>query len=740
MASDDDFLDDDEIPIDTLIELEERAIQSTQNPIQIAVDPVSQSNIKKQIYESTIAINPTSSDYGDLSSQEWPTQLDPTVPFEIVTEERPVFKGNSYQNHSQEGLHHHIRLQQSFHCQAGHDQNDNNDDDREMADNAMPVDPANPELSELQITVEQLRKEKEALEETLKQTKLEVQTKTGEISVVRGKLTRAENETLRQAIALENLLSDQAAQKDEELKSTKLLLQNQTTEIVFLRKELEDEAKRVRALQKANDEGGAAPIQTRKPSTPKKALSIQNGDGFDEDEILVSPSARRGKLNFGTPKGANKRKRALFEKSPIKSLPLSQPVVQDPPKNVEHEQPNIFNESLLKLLGKENDKFHFFQTMLEHRSSEMKVRTIEALAKFSLPSTPEKTISTLIFDSVLTHSMGADSETFELGFCKILLSVWTVCLEECYYSPLYLIIKLLSFALALDTATLAPPLTKDIVRLSQSTADINVIARFKREPINSEVELTTECMSILLLTGQGCFKSDAFTREFWRELRYDFVLMLLSQEQLLEDISAMVKMLTTSVRKDSFGAIIAAEDGNQKTVEKQAVGRISLLLGDCLSEKHERSAIFDLKIDVLHLLGAICSRKYGCQLLSNHETTIGFVITLMTDEMDNLYNFPGSSQQSATIISISIRLLHYLASTFADKAPFVRKVHSVTGGSHKFVTTLSKLSFSDGIVFEADIEQVVIDCARELLGDFVTPEEADEISSAFAGLGASTER
>lgn len=59
------------------------------------------------------------------------------------------------------------------------------------------------------------------------------------------------------------------------------------------------------------------------------------------------------------------------------------------------------------------------------------------------------------------------------------------------------------------------------------------------------------------------------------------------------------------------------------------------------------------------------------------------------------------------------------------------KVAVIPGGTHKHLVGLTRLAFSEGLVQEAEIEDEVVEYARKLLEEEITPEEGEALRAAF---------
>ncbi len=204
---------------------------------------------------------------------------------------------------------------------------------------------------------------------------------------------------------------------------------------------------------------------------------------------------------------------------------------------------------------------------------------------------------------------------------------------------------LLKFVLALDTLKTAPHLIHDLLHVAQLTADVNAIPRFRAEPaskINADIDVT-ECLALMHLVALGCLPDEEVILRFWKRMRWDFAIMMLKPNQPLEDILVMVQILSTGSLQASFGPIKSTEAHDQQTNEKRLIDPISLLLVESPTvakdeEPYGKDDINDLRLEVLGLLGAICSKRHGGEALAKHPLVIGRLVKLMYDELDSLYD------------------------------------------------------------------------------------------------------
>ena len=82
-------------------------------------------------------------------------------------------------------------------------------------------------------------------------------------------------------------------------------------------------------------------------------------------------------------------------------------------------------------------------------------------------------------------------------------------------------------------------------------------------------------------------------------------------------------------------------------------------------------------------------------------------------------------------MNISTRILYHLTTNHGEHIDLREKLAVIAGGTHKHLVGLTRLAFSEGLVFEAGIEDEVVGYARKMLEDAVTPEEAEALVAAF---------
>jgi hypothetical protein len=218
-----------------------------------------------------------------------------------------------------------------------------------------------------------------------------------------------------------------------------------------------EEAERVKNLKRNINGSNAKPkgYPGSKPSplsTPDKAKALAYRDGFDDAEIQMSSPSKglASRSKNGTPKLGAKRKRKIVDDSPGKPLQLSPAVRED--SDVKENSNNsrfMIDEELLRRFGRQDTRFEvrintlarfestnfsrFFQLILNHCPDDKTTSTFETLTTLHFPSSPHKSLSSIILSKV-SESEQTSKEELPQQISKIFISVWSQCIEEEYVS------------------------------------------------------------------------------------------------------------------------------------------------------------------------------------------------------------------------------------------------------------------------------------------------------------------
>ncbi|TVY84456.1 hypothetical protein LSUE1_G001278 [Lachnellula suecica] len=740
-GTDFDFDDDelDSLPANALVELENNAIQFTQAQTQARyskpVPPAPSSDYGDEIGEEdlddAVIIDESRSTPVIIPSLQHKVQL----PAQAVQREpfRPQRYGTISNSHSLPDRQRNVLLPPKFNPptrplpRSAIQQHDS----MRVEQGSQPSGGEDNAAEDLQRQFQELLKERDAL-------KAEVNAKSGEIAIVRSKNDQLQKETERKIEAAKKLHADKEVKWQREVESTRIAEKRAATERDFVKQDLQEEAERVRRLKRAQEAEKRGVAVT----TPKKKKQLSHRDGFDDDEVeilspsKVSPSRFQRRLAGSPSKQGAKRKRKTVE-SPIAALEVTN--AEGPAVEKAEHQDFILDDSIFESLGRHDDRFDFLGTMLDHRVNSDHARTIQELAKFALPSSPDESFQSVLLGKIPTLGLKKPQKDLPISFCELLISLWSKCIEEKYYAPVYLLIDMLTLALELKTTAIGPFVVDTIVPLTQLTADIIIIPRFQTKPTNGhekDIDVSA-CLGLLHLVALGCMCEQQHILHFWKLMRFDFVLVMLSTNHPTSEFEMMLQILSTSVFRDSFGAILADRSVHDNILDRLTypMSEVPLLPGS--SKRMDLGVLSDLRFKVIQLMTSMTRSPFASKAMAMHPLAIGRIVGLISDELDELYDYKARHAESARIISLATRLLYYLVTKFDDEIDMQKKLSVIRGGSQKYLLCLSRLNFSeDDLVLESGIDPDIAGCALEMLELVVTPEEGDAIHSAFSSSSA----
>lgn len=299
---------------------------------------------------------------------------------------------------------------------------------------------------------------------------------------------------------------------------------------------------------------------------------------------------------------------------------------------------------------------------------------------------------------------------------------------------------MLTLALELKTLAISPHIIKTLVPIAQRTADLVAIPRFGlRPPEQYDKDINPgSCLAILYIAALGCVPETAHIKHFWRLLRWDFVLLILSTNQPTSDFEMMLNILSTSVFRDTFGTITPDDPTAQQDNARFIIDRLTYPLYEIpympmSTDKLPTEALQHLRLEILHLLlSAVARSPYASQALAAHRTAVGRLVSLMSDELDVLYDYRAGHGTSSLILTLATRLLYHLVTS--HELDMQSKLAPILGGSQKYLLVLSRLNFAeDDLLLESGVEMDVQGLVLEMLNLRVTPEEVDAVNGAFAG-------
>ena len=254
------------------------------------------------------------------------------------------------------------------------------------------------------------------------------------------------------------------------------------------------------------------------------------------------------------------------------------------------------------------------------------------------------------------------------------------------------------------------------------------------------------CLALLYTIATSCVTTPEAISRFWQCIPDDFALLMLTKVQPLPQIMLMLRIVSTSALPNTLGTIVPAESELEQQVNRETdfIERLTLLLFDTPearngpeikdSTPHSYTSISlcNLRIQVLHVLGALCVHTHGGRSLSRHLHAIGRLVRFLHNQIDALYDY-NTLTHSLTVdsINLSMRLLYHLLTNFPDDIDMKVKLSAVQGGNHNHLVAFTRLAFSDALVLEEGIEEEVVDAAHQLLDEYLTPEEGVALLKAF---------
>ncbi|KAG8167250.1 hypothetical protein KVR01_002939 [Diaporthe batatas] len=551
-------------------------------------------------------------------------------------------------------------------------------DDTVVIDEAAHLPPApiqqnrDPQLAALQARVR-------ALENDLRSAR-------GETSIVRSKYERSVATHEAEVSKLKKQNAEALAKQERLVEAAVHAEKAAATELQFTRQDLREE------LQKSK-KGRKEPTEATF-STPRKnkANSFKNiADGFDDVEILPSPSKAQGG-------GKGKGKGSILapgDRTPSRAK-RKRPAIDSPVAALEVEDDTVMADA--------------------------------APAATHFPSDSEQSFAGIIFQKLPSLGDPRDPVRLLIDFCEMIIDLWDQCLREKYYEPIYELVALITFILQLNTISVAPYITSTLVPVAQTTIFLLAVPRFESQDgasassadetiqhlvLNIDTEGT---LQLMYLAALGCTDSylldpqhpldlgpdrDSPQRLYWKLMRIDFVLLMLSPKQPRDDF--LVELIQP------------AFDGDEEEEKEH---------GEPQPEKPPADSEMMEGVD---------------------EGTANRPIALDEDDAEpEALPTPDQSPQTPLdpsptpllykIASSVILLLHTLVTDPATSAhtDMRAKLSTSHGAPQKYLLTLSRLNYAEeDLVFEAGIDQGTLDRANELLDLAITPEEAEGVRQVF---------
>jgi hypothetical protein len=610
----------------------------------------------------------------------------------------------------------------------------------------------------LMARIAELEAEQTRLQRLEQEARRAAATKQGEIAIVRAKEEKAAKEYERRLSVMQKLHADEAAKQKAELDNMRKQREKIETDNRFLQHDLAQEADRAKRTA-----GSSKLRPTREKDTPRKKKQGL-GDGFDDNEVLmVSPSRSRERPRDQTPTAGAKRKRSAQD-SPLPALSFMPP--PKPSREVSGEQSfaSTLPAGVAPRASDAPNQYEFMQRMLNHKRLGSRERTVELFAKYSFPSDPDRSVASIFLDG-LSSSAPTGLEDMPLKVSYTLLRLWSSCLHEKTYEPLALIINLLRAALYEELSSQVSKLVEQAVPICLQSIDLVITpviqsqhASFSatfdykaQDELAVKVDLD-EVVDFLHFLAQSAALDSERIEAFWQQIHYRGSLLMLNKVQPIPRIIQALQILSTSVLDASFGSI-SGEPGQQVQHSHTTVDRLVTWLVEIPKAPKDEPAyteeeIAELRIATLDVFKRLCLTEHGGQLLANHRFAIAKLIKFLHSQVSKLYTIPpyaclqkhssdGDSDHQQTMheliiqtINTTVRILHHILRSFDELIDLTQKVNVERGGYHAFLIGMTRIAFSEQLVLEAGIETDVVEAAHDILDNVLSPEEGEAIVKA----------
>ncbi|KAJ5899795.1 hypothetical protein N7495_004539 [Penicillium taxi] len=617
-------------------------------------------------------------------------------------------------------------------------------------DNAWPVNGGMNDTMEIDdytqghARLKQLERENDQIQLELAEAKQLIETKTGEIAIIRAKQTRVMEGYDQQLAVLRKTLADEAAKHKQEVEAATAEGKMLATENIFLQQDLAEEAHQLRAFkQRQQNDGKNLPV------TPRKSRLLSFRDGFDDEEMAaVSPSKSASRSRRATSVVSGKRKRHPSQDSAtrLQLSPAADRMIVDPtPVNI-----SGFSNQRELVQGDLKD-CQLMKRLLNHRMVPNQETDIESMGTVYFPSEPTRPIARIVLENMAALTMGS----CVVEYMHTIGPLWQRALTERFYAPVPRFAAIVRSVLAIPEVPFSELVTP-LVPALQDCVEVNAVPRFKYSPAardkarsirqtpQSDLQPTvnsTDAMRLLYHIACELLHIKAALDSFWRNMRHTFVLLMLHGSQVLDDIVLVVHLLSTSIRPDSFGPIMSS-DVEQIDVQKWIVNRLTFMLSEPVQpdegmQPYTSHDICAMRLEVLLLLELLAfnpaapSREHGSIIIATHPTSLARLFRSMHDELDVLYSSPPEQELRVSLINGMMRLIFGIMRRHGNSINLSEKLAGIPGGKQKHLVVLTRLAFCDGTVLEAGIDDETVDMAHELLEEWTNPQEAESLAEAF---------
>ncbi|PGG99281.1 hypothetical protein AJ79_08587 [Helicocarpus griseus UAMH5409] len=607
------------------------------------------------------------------------------------------------------------------------------------------------EIDAMKEQIEQLTRERERIAQELAAAKSMTESKAGEIAIIRANQAKVEKAHSRQLSTLRMQMADELKKYQAELEAATMDSKLLHTENAFLKQDLKEGAQKLNELRKAKARADENP-----PLTPKKNKALPHRDGFDDDEMMPSPTKSASRMSKrGTPSVPGGRKRKAADDSPIKAptLELSQSFDTNMGDLNGTTEPMAIDQVPRKSKA-EDHNMRFIRRILNHKTYPNQGRDLEIFTRLSFPSEPGRMFSSYVLEATTAKS----SENYAVEYAKAIISLWSRALKERFYDPIDMFMAVIKFIINLDPSTIVPQLIDCLLPVLHNSGYVNGVPRFRNSPVShlnlGQVKQTpqselhhqvnsTEALNILYLAASSCQHDYDALRKFWQKIPYDFILVMLNSYQLIDDIIIMLNLLSYSIFPTTFGPLMRT-DSEQLDNENYIIDRVANLLSEQPKVDEGETPytpwqISTLRIEAMSFLSAIAfssphptpSNNNAGRILALHPTALARVFRSIHDELDALYSNPPERELHVTLVNGLTRLAYGIMRMFREEVNVAAKLRVVPGATQKHLVALTRLAFCEGPLLETGIEDETVEMAHEMLEEAVNPQEAEALLEAF---------
>lgn len=596
------------------------------------------------------------------------------------------------------------------------------------------------------------------MEERVRQLEETLRTKEGEISILRSKLKRTTDEYYQKYMDAKRELAELNEKIREAEQAAAQDRKKLETENLFLQDELREEMQR-RNQQKLKNKIEDKPA----PTTPRHQRTLLFRDGFDDTEI-GAPSPTKsvgGRSRRSTPSMPAKRKRKPSQDSPIPMAALELSPAKAPPSQAAASESELFKHKSLQPRQRQKDRsLHHMKQILAHRTPPNIETDLEVMAQLAFPSEPSRKLSSI----VLEETSSSTSDNYAVDFARSIISIWSRAINEQYYKPISMFISWVRFIVQLDMTTIVPAIVKELAHVICKTVRINGTVRFEHSPVSSvapgqvrrtprslihEEASTTEALDLLYIVSTACRRNDKAHETLWKTIPHADCLSYLNDHQLLKDIVLAVNILSTSLRRDTFGPIIDYDQQmglTQREAEQHLIERAVCLLSEYPVPDEGRddylpAEVCEMRLEVLSMLEIVAFQgndpesNWGSALIASSKLTLGRIFRNVYDELDALQTLRPEHDLRTALVNRMVHLLYGVLKS-SEGVDLRSILGRLVGGREKHILALVRLAYSDAAALESGITVETMTMARELFRELdMGPGEYEAFIQAFPSGG-----